>query len=235
MATIMMVRHGQASFGTDNYDQLSTLGQRQADLMGEYFRDTGVVFDAAYSGQLSRQRETCQRVLASQPSAVENHIDPRFDEVRNDEQVNILFPLLAQAEPRLAKLMESAMQDSKHYQKIIEAVFTDWVTREEPHPDIQSWQEYSGGVMSGLSDVMRNEGAGKTVGIFTSGGTVATATALVLGVGADLVYRFYEPVINCSVTQFFYSGDKISLSHFNDHSILHKLSATLGERLVTYR
>jgi broad specificity phosphatase PhoE len=131
--------------------------------------------------------------------------------------------------------MESAMQDSKHYQKIIEAVFTDWVTREEPHPDIQSWQEYSEGVMSGLSDVMRNEGAGKTVGIFTSGGTVATATALVLGVGADLVYRFYEPVINCSVTQFFYSGDKISLSHFNDHSILHKLSATLGERLVTYR
>jgi broad specificity phosphatase PhoE len=89
--------------------------------------------------------------------------------------------------------------------------------------------------MSGLYEVMRNEGSGKTVGIFTSGGTIATATALVLGVGADLVYRFYEPVINCSITQFFYSGDKISLSHFNDHSILHKLSANLGERLVTYR
>jgi broad specificity phosphatase PhoE len=235
MATIMMVRHGQASFGSDNYDQLSPLGQRQADLMGEYFRDTGVTFDVAYSGQLSRQCETAQRVLASQPKNVEHKIDARFDEVRNDEQVDILLPILTESEPRLAKLMESALQDSKHYQKIIEAVFTHWVTRTTPHPDIQSWEAYSSGVMSGISDVMREEGGGKTVGIFTSGGTIATATALVLGVSADLVYRFYEPVINCSVTQFFYSGDKISLSHFNDHSALRLLSAQLGERLVTYR
>jgi len=235
MATIMMVRHGQASFGSDNYDQLSPLGQRQADLMGEYFRDTGVTFDVAYSGQLSRQCETAQRVLASQPKHVEHKIDARFDEVRNDEQVDILLPILTETEPRLAKLMESALQDSKHYQKIIEAVFTHWVTRTTPHPDIQSWEAYSSGVMTGIRDVMREEGGGKTVGIFTSGGTIATATALVLGVSADLVYRFYEPVINCSVTQFFYSGDKISLSHFNDHSTLRLLSAQLGERLVTYR
>ncbi|MCH1491392.1 MAG: histidine phosphatase family protein, partial [Luminiphilus sp.] len=32
MASIYLIRHGQASFGSDNYDQLSPVGQRQADV-----------------------------------------------------------------------------------------------------------------------------------------------------------------------------------------------------------
>ena len=32
MASLYLIRHGQASFGSDHYDQLSPLGQRQADL-----------------------------------------------------------------------------------------------------------------------------------------------------------------------------------------------------------
>ncbi|MEK9990253.1 MAG: histidine phosphatase family protein, partial [Halieaceae bacterium] len=32
MASLYLIRHGQASFGSDNYDQLSPLGQRQADV-----------------------------------------------------------------------------------------------------------------------------------------------------------------------------------------------------------
>ena len=53
MASIYLVRHGQASFGAANYDQLSTLGQRQADLTGEFFARVGLSFDAAYAGSLS--------------------------------------------------------------------------------------------------------------------------------------------------------------------------------------
>ena len=235
MASILMVRHGQASFGAEDYDQLSPLGQRQADLMGEYFNKSGLQFDAVYSGQLKRQKETAERVIAHQAQSLEHHIDPRFDEVRNDEQVKILLPVLMQSDLRLAAIMERAQGDSKAYQKIIEAVFTYWVTRSDPYPGIQSWQEYSSGVKSALDELMATQGSGKTIGVFTSGGTIATATSIVLGVAADQVYRFYEPVINCSVTQFFYSGNKISLSHFNDHSVLRMLSAELNEDLVSYR
>ena len=60
MAAIYLVRHGQASFGSANYDQLSELGTRQADATGEYFARCGITLDAAYSGDLSRQRETAR-------------------------------------------------------------------------------------------------------------------------------------------------------------------------------
>ena len=35
MGTLYLVRHGQASFGSANYDQLSALGQRQCRRLGE--------------------------------------------------------------------------------------------------------------------------------------------------------------------------------------------------------
>ena len=48
MATVYLIRHGQASFGAENYDKLSELGCRQAHIAGEYFRDYGIQFDAVY-------------------------------------------------------------------------------------------------------------------------------------------------------------------------------------------
>ena len=50
MATIYLIRHGQASFGAEDYDKLSEMRCRQAAVVGEYFRDRGVQFDAVYSG-----------------------------------------------------------------------------------------------------------------------------------------------------------------------------------------
>jgi broad specificity phosphatase PhoE len=37
MGNLYLVRHGQASFGAADYDQLSELGQRQSVRLGEYF------------------------------------------------------------------------------------------------------------------------------------------------------------------------------------------------------
>ena len=58
METLYLVRHGQASFGADDYDQLSALGQRQSVRLGEYFKSKGVTFSAAMTGTLKRQTQT---------------------------------------------------------------------------------------------------------------------------------------------------------------------------------
>ena len=82
---------------------------------------------------------------------------------------------------------------------------------------------------------MQGQGAGKTVGIFTSGGTLATIVAQVLGLGGEQTYQFYEPIFNCSVTQLFYSDSKVSLSYFNDCSFLQVMGRQQGENLISYR
>ncbi|HMT18153.1 MAG TPA: phosphoglycerate mutase family protein, partial [Ottowia sp.] len=65
MGTLYLVRHGQASFGTDHYDQLSELGRRQSLRLGQYWRERSgaeLAFDAVLTGTLARQVQTWQGI-----------------------------------------------------------------------------------------------------------------------------------------------------------------------------
>ncbi len=235
MAAIYLIRHGQASFGAENYDKLSEMGCRQARVVGEFLRDSGIHFDAVYSGDLLRQRETARLAIASQPAEVPHYIDSRFNEIQNDQQLKFLMPEVTKHNPTVQALVEKGLSSSKDYQKVIDAVFNYWVTPACNDPRIQSWADFSGGVQQAVADVVQAQGSGKTVGIFTSGGTLATIVAQVLGLGGEQTYQFYEPIFNCSITQLFYNKSKISLSYFNDCSFLQVMGRQQGEKLLTYR
>lgn len=235
MANLLIIRHGQASFGADNYDQLSPLGQRQADLTGEFLRSTDTQLSAAYSGDLSRQRETGQRILEQLEAPPTLIIDPRFNEVQTDEQIEVMMPLLLERDARFADLVAAMDTDTKSFQKIIETVFNYWVSPECDVSGIQSWKEYHNGVVNAFEGAMASAASGTDTAIFTSGGTIATIVGHVLKLSSDRVYEFYEPVFNCSITRIIFNSRKCSLSTFNDVGHLHLMSAQLNERLVTYR
>ena len=235
MANLLIIRHGQASFGADNYDQLSPLGQRQADLTGEFLRLVGTRFNAAYSGDLSRQLETGQRILDQLEKAPELIVDSRFNEVQTDEQIEVMMPLLIERDARFADLVAVMDTDTKSFQKIIETVFNYWVSPECDVSGIQSWRDYHGGVVSAFEGAMVSAASGTDTAIFTSGGTIATIVGHVLKLTSDRVYEFYEPVFNCSITRIIFNSRKCSMSTFNDVGHLHLMSAQLQERLVTYR
>ena len=235
MANLLIIRHGQASFGAENYDQLSPLGQRQADLTGEFLRHMGTHFSAAYSGDLSRQHETGERVLDQLEDAPELVIDPRLNEIQTDEQIEVMMPLLVERDARFADLVATMGSDTKSFQKIIETVFNYWVSPECDIAGIQSWADYHGGVISAFEGAMASAQSGTDTAIFTSGGTIATIVGYVLKLTSDRVYEFYEPVFNCSITRIIFNSKKCSLSTFNDVGHLHLMSAQLQERLVTYR
>ena len=236
MASLYLIRHGQASFGSDNYDQLSSLGQRQADVSGRYFADIGLQFAQAASGDLSRQRETGERVLASQSASIPLHVDPRLNEVDNEGQIAALLPLLCERDAAFAERVKAGRRDSKQYQKVIQAVFNAWVSPDCPVlPDTASWPDYLTGVKGALEDAMARAAGGSDTAIFTSGGTIATAVSWVLGVRHDQIYGFYEPVFNFSINGLIFSHGRISPSNYNDTAHLQLLSHQLGESLVTYR
>src|SRR5580692_8072986 len=63
MGSIYLVRHAQASFGTDDYDRLTEHGFTQARLLGAYFGLRNIRFDAVYTGTLRRHAETVQGIV----------------------------------------------------------------------------------------------------------------------------------------------------------------------------
>src|SRR5262249_6459440 len=62
MSNLYVVRHGQASFFAENYDQLSPLGELQSRLLGEYWAARGVVFDEVFIGPCQRHVDTARLV-----------------------------------------------------------------------------------------------------------------------------------------------------------------------------
>lgn len=238
MASIYLVRHGQASFGSDDYDRLSELGCRQAEVLGEYLQSCDLVFDSVYSGDLQRQRKTALIATRGMLDEAAHVVDPRFNEIDNDAQVQRLLPALLEGDPALQEIADRALgtHSSKDYQKIIERVFNHWVETGDAAPDgLQSWADYSAGARAALAELMQSEGPGKRVAVFSSGGTIATIVGQVLGLSGSQTYGFYEPMINCSVTCLLYNRNKASLSYYNDHSFLDLIGRQKGESLVSYR
>jgi broad specificity phosphatase PhoE len=89
VGTIFLVRHGQAAFGTDDYDRLTPTGFQQSRLLGQHLAARGIAVDAVITGTLRRQVETAEAILegigAAQPrpdpvierKAGLNEYDPR--------------------------------------------------------------------------------------------------------------------------------------------------------------
>ncbi|MEK7919640.1 phosphoglycerate mutase family protein, partial [Burkholderia contaminans] len=63
MAELFLVRHGQASFGTDDYDRLSAAGKQQGVWLGEYFAQQALTFDRVICGTLNRHAQTVDAIL----------------------------------------------------------------------------------------------------------------------------------------------------------------------------
>ena len=106
MPEIFLVRHGQASFGAQDYDELSPLGRTQSRALGRWLRAQGIRFDAAWCGERVRQRDTALLALAEMGQALEPGVDAAFNELDADRLLRHAVPriLLQEGEAMLSKV-----------------------------------------------------------------------------------------------------------------------------------
>lgn len=236
MASIYFIRHGQASFGSSNYDKLSELGMRQAELAGGYLAKTQVNFDALYSGALIRQQETAQQVIAAYQeqgiSLPDLNIDARLDELDANAIVMKLMPRVAETQPEMNEWMAQARSNKKAYQYILRACFKFWQTLDDEIEGLEPWSEFYGRVKSCVDDIIEQHGSGKNIAVFTSGGVIAAVVQYALGLSDEGNYQVFEPVINASITHCKYSKTQFTLNYYNDHSFLRLMG---GNEMITFR
>jgi len=245
MSTLFLIRHAQASFGTDDYDRLSLTGHKQAYVTGEYLHASAGAIDAIYAGSMRRQIETAEgiakTVRTKDGKVPEIKIDSRLNEVDAEGQFKHLVPILTATDAEIAALHEESKKSSRSYQKVLARVFTHW--QDLPADDsslesghLESWPAFAGRVYGAVKDIARSAGSGANTVVVSSGGSIATVTQHVIGLPKAGAYPLFEALINCSITRLLHTGERISLSSFNDHSYLHSLGKMRnGENLVTFR
>lgn len=232
MSTIYLIRHGQASFGTDNYDQLSDTGREQARQLGAYFAELDERIDRIYSGSLQRQTETARIIAAALGNTLPPiAIEPAFDEYDSDA---ILQTFARSLTPE--QLAEAGWPgqhtDRRKFQLFLERAARAWVEARIEAEEMIPWRGFHGRITSALANIMRGEGRSKTLLISTSGGVIGTIVAHVMGLSNHAGIELNWAVHNASITRLIYSADRVSLSMFNG---LPHLDRAPLRHLITYR
>jgi broad specificity phosphatase PhoE len=205
---ILLVRHGQASWGAADYDVLSPLGERQAAALGACL--AGVPVQAVVHGAMRRQRETAEQLVQAAGWAVAPSLDERWDEM-DHQGVLDAHPPEFDGEP-----------DDRQFQAWFEKATARWLSGDHDGEYAEPWTAFRERVLAGFEAF----GDGTTV-VVTSAGPVSVVVAHLLE--SPAAYRRIAPVVvNASVTKVVVGRRGRTLVSFNEHGHLP------GE-LLTYR
>lgn len=207
MGTLYLVRHGQASFGADDYDHLSELGARQCRELGAYLAAHGHVFSAVLTGTL-RRHEQSRRALAEGFAGALPPVEAT--ELLNEYDSHALIEA-APGEPLPPP--DSPEGYKAHFRRLRQALGL-WMEAAIEPLGMPSHAAFREGVMSTLERV-RASHVGKSVLVVSSGGPISTAVAHILGAPAATAIDLNMRMRNSSLTEFVFSARRMELVSFN--------------------
>lgn len=218
MAEIYVVRHGQAAFGTDNYDRLTDVGWEQARLLGEYFRSIGLEFDATFNGTMRRHRETLagvRDVLPTTPSATEL---PGLNEYDFHALLDLYVPQQG---------LEVDRSDPRAFYRCLRDVLIAW-NRDEIDGVSETWAQFEGRVIDTMEAI--SQPSGKVL-VVTSGGASSAILRRVLGVDVATMVELNLQARNTGISRYFAKNQRFKLNSFNGVPHLEKPQ---DRHLITY-
>ena len=205
MGTLYLVRHGQASFGAEDYDQLSALGHRQSVRLGEYFRFKGLQFEAVLTGSLRRHQQTyagiCEGAGSNQP-ALEW---PGLNEYDSAAVIGAIHP------HKLEKPTSPEMY--RHHFRLLRDGLTQWMNGVVSPKGMPSYTEFQHGVTSALDHVRKHHEG--NVLIVSSGGPISTAVGHILGTTPETTIELNLRIRNSSLTEFTFNPKRHMLVTYN--------------------
>lgn len=208
MRTIYAIRHGQARFGTDDYDRLSPLGIAQAERLGGYLHRAGVRFDAVYTGTHLRQQETAAAVAGQMPGTGPAIPLAAFDEFNADA-------ILALCDRR-AGSATAAFDSPEAFRTAMEAAVAEAITapdRLAPEDRLDGFVER---VRMGIDRIAADTPAEASIAVFTSGGTLSAFMQIALGLGLSVTVQLPWHIVNTAVSVFLHDGRRLMLKSFNN-------------------
>jgi broad specificity phosphatase PhoE len=205
MGTLHLVRHGQASFGAADYDQLSPLGERQCEALGRWYAARGLGFSAVLCGTLRRHRQSLAAFTTGFGALPEAHEWPALNEYDSEALVRAVHPGPL-ARPDTPEAYRA------HFRLLRQALLA-WTAGEIAPPGLPRHADWRAGIAAVLEHV-RTQAEGEVL-LFSSGGPIATATSLVLGTPDEAWIELNLRLRNSAVTEFAFTPRRHTLHSFN--------------------
>ncbi len=214
MGTLHLVRHGQASFGTDDYDRLSTLGTQQSASLGIAWEAGGTVFTDAIAGGMLRHAQTAIAAIDASglgeedadPSLSGYDVDPRWNEYDHLAVATAFDPA-------------ALTKNSKEFQASLNEAINAW--RSGSGDFSEPYAAFRDRVMAGFEDAVKIAAErGRRVLVFTSGGPIALVVSHLITGDDSAFQQLNDVVVNSSVTTLMVGATGPRVLTFNDHGHL---------------
>jgi broad specificity phosphatase PhoE len=146
---------------------------------------------------------------------------PELNEYDAEGITGKLIPALAQRDENFRGLLASYEQNrhtadrNRHFQKMFEVVVSAWSGSGLDIEGVESSATFRSRVQSALNRILKAEGSGRRIAVFTSGGVIGHIVQTVLEAPAHQALQINWRVKNCSLTEFTFGGGRISLDSFN--------------------
>jgi len=207
MAELFLVRHGRASFGTDDYDRLSAVGEQQGVWLGEYFARQGVAFDRVICGTMVRHAQTVDAILRGMDSmsvTVERHSG------LNEYDFHGLFAAAASDYPEIAQRAAGSMNE--HFRALRQVLYL-WADGKLGEAAPETWVYFQRRVADARTAIRR--GGGQRVLAVSSGGPIGVTVQQVLAAPPESAIALNLQIRNSSLSQFFFNAEAFHLASFN--------------------
>jgi broad specificity phosphatase PhoE len=208
VAELFLVRHAQASFGTEDYDRLSELGHRQSRWLGEYFAERGITFDRTLTGTLRRHRETLTGLKAGGVQAPDAQAHAGLDEYVAEA---LLGAWLAQS----GATPPAASADRREHFRMLRQALAAWVDGTLPSPGHRTFLEFVSGAQAALEQARADRSARRVL-VVSSGGPIATLISGVLGANLGAMVNLNLQMRNTGISEFRFNERVIHCVSFNN-------------------
>jgi broad specificity phosphatase PhoE len=212
MGVILLVRHGQASWGAEDYDQLSGRGTEQAGLVGRCLAERGVRPTVLVSGAMRRHVQTTSAMRESAGWDAEAVVDDGWNEFDHVQMLEVHGPPDG-AEP-------GAQLSRQEFNAWFDAATVRWTSGEHDSEYDEPFAAFTERVQSALRRTAGRLGSGDVAVVSTSGGPISWVAATLLGGGTDTWGRLNPVMVNASLTKVVVGSRGTSLVSFNEHGHL---------------
>ena len=207
MATLYLVRHGQASFAAENYDRLSELGLQQSAWLGEYFAERGIEFARAVCGTLERQRDTARAILATMGSTLTAEEHSGWNEYSGEA----LYKAYLGDEWAHAR----AKGDVRAVYRTIKAALAAWSEDRLQGELPETWAGFGARISAAMRSACSDLPENANVLAASSGGAIARGVADLLEAPARTAIELNLQFRNSGFCEIYFSPRSMRLISFN--------------------
>jgi len=234
MGSLYLVRHGQASFGSQNYDALSALGHQQGHVVGQALKARGVAPEVVVAGTMQRHQETARAALSAMALDRSVQILAGVNEFDHEDVIEV-------AEPRYADkaLMMGEMAASGDPRRAFQSFFQDavsrWVAGHHDEQYQEPWSVFKLRCVNTLAELVKLTPAKGQAVVFTSGGFISVVCAHLLGLHDTQAFTINWTLANAGITKINVGRDGLHLLSVNEHGHLEGAAPTGSPSLLSYR